>query len=68
MKTPRRIPIHTIDSPKLPLLSTKMLLQILVARFTHENMRERGRGEEKFWYSRLAMRIDKKMRKRGSNL
>jgi hypothetical protein len=43
MKTPRRLPMHTIDSPKLPVLSTKILLQILVARFTHENMIERER-------------------------
>jgi hypothetical protein len=68
METPRRLPMHTKDSPKLPLLSTKMLLQILVARFTHEHMRERGRREEKFWHNRLAMRIDEKMRRGGSNL
>jgi hypothetical protein len=31
-------------------------------------MRERGRREEKFCYSRLAMRIDDEMRRRGSLL
>jgi hypothetical protein len=36
MDTPRRLPMHTIDSPKLPLLSTKISPQILVARFIHE--------------------------------
>jgi hypothetical protein len=46
-----------------------MLLQILVARFTmREHERERGRREEKFWYNRLAMRIDEEMRRRDSYL
>jgi hypothetical protein len=68
METPRRLPMHTIDSPKLPLLSTKMSLQILVAKFTHEHMRERERREGKFWHNRFAMRMDEKMRRGGSNL
>jgi hypothetical protein len=29
---------------------------------------KRGRGEEEFWHSIVAMRIDGKMRRRGLNL
>jgi hypothetical protein len=44
--TSRRLPIHAIDPPKLPLIYEKMLLQILATRFTmREWERERRMGE-----------------------
>jgi hypothetical protein len=44
--TSRRLPMHTIDPPKLPFISHKMLLQILAARFTMREWEiERGVGE-----------------------
>jgi hypothetical protein len=56
--------MHTIDPPKLPLYS-KMLLQILVARFTMRDWEREGEEWKKFWHSRLALRIDDEMRRRG---
>ena len=54
---------------KASFIIHKMLLQILVARFTmREHERERERRKENFWHNRLAMRINEEMRRNGSLL
>jgi len=64
MKSTKKTPNAHKRSSKASFIIHKMLLQILVARFT---MRERGKEWEKFWHNRLAMTIDNEMR-RGSTL
>jgi hypothetical protein len=54
-------------SSKAYFIIYKMLLQILVARFTMREQ-ERGKQMEKFWHNRLAMKIDEEMRRRDSLL
>jgi hypothetical protein len=50
-------------SSKASFIIHKMLLQILVARFTMREWQREGKEWEKFWHNRLALRIDGEMRR-----
>jgi hypothetical protein len=65
MKSTKKTPNAHKRSSKASFIIHKMLLQILVARFTMREWEREGKEWEKFWHNRLAMRIDDEMRRGG---
>jgi hypothetical protein len=62
MKSTKNTPNAHKRSSKASFIIDKMLLQILVARFTMREWERERKEWEKFWHNRLALRIDEEMR------